>query len=119
MQSIYDTIDVQKEHHSQQSISRLPFETKINVVLMNGINDDEIGDFVELTRNNPINVRFIEFMPFNDNKWNHNKFIAYRTALEQICADPRFQDGGATPLSLLDRRFSRHREKLPGTGICW
>ena len=84
MQSIYDTIDVQKEHHSQQSISRLPFETKINVVLMNGINDDEIGDFVELTRNNPINVRFIEFMPFNDNKWNHNKFIAYRDALKQI-----------------------------------
>ena len=98
MQSIYDTIDVQKEQHSQQSVSRLPFETKINVVLMNGINDDEIGDFVELTRNNPINVRFIEFMPFNDNKWNHNKFIAYRDALKQICADPRFQDGSGNPL---------------------
>ena len=96
MQSIYDTIDVQKEHHSQQSISRLPFETKINVVLMNGINDMKWG-FVELTRNNPINVRFIEFMPFNDNKWNHNKFIAYRDALKQICADPRFQDGSGNP----------------------
>ena len=43
---------------------RSPFEMKINVVLMNGINDDELGDFVELTRNDPINVRFIEFMPF-------------------------------------------------------
>lgn len=41
------------------------FEVKINVVVMSGINTDEILPFVELTRHYPINVRFIEEMPFN------------------------------------------------------
>lgn len=38
-------------------------DTKLNVVLVRGFNDDEIGDFVELTRERPIEVRFIELMP--------------------------------------------------------
>ncbi|KAI8104931.1 hypothetical protein M9435_000105 [Picochlorum sp. BPE23] len=40
---------------------------KINVVVMKGVNDDEILDFVELTRNKNVNVRFIEYMPFDGN----------------------------------------------------
>jgi len=36
---------------------------KINVVIMRGINDDEILDFAELTRNRGCSVRFIEYMP--------------------------------------------------------
>jgi cyclic pyranopterin phosphate synthase len=36
---------------------------KINMVVMRGINDDEIRDFVELTRCTPFHVRFIEYMP--------------------------------------------------------
>ena len=31
---------------------------------MRGFNDDEMCDFVNLTRDKPINIRFIEFMPF-------------------------------------------------------
>jgi molybdenum cofactor biosynthesis enzyme MoaA len=38
---------------------------KLNVVAMNKFNCDEFGDFVELTRDRPIDVRFIEFMPFS------------------------------------------------------
>lgn len=37
--------------------------TKLNVVLMSGFNDDEIPDFVDLTRRYPLEVRFIELMP--------------------------------------------------------
>lgn len=37
---------------------------KINVVLLGGLNDDELLDFVELTRLRPLKVRFIEYMPF-------------------------------------------------------
>ena len=37
--------------------------TKINVVLLGGVNDDEIADFVHLTVERPIDVRFIELMP--------------------------------------------------------
>ncbi len=36
---------------------------KLNVVLLRGQNDDETGDFIELTRERPIDVRFIEYMP--------------------------------------------------------
>ncbi len=42
---------------------------KINMVVMGGLNDDELLDFVELTRNSPACVRFIEFMPFPGNPW--------------------------------------------------
>ena len=43
------------------SIGLIP--VKLNLVLMRGINDDEIGDFLKLTLDNPIQVRFIELMP--------------------------------------------------------
>lgn len=36
---------------------------KTNTVLMKGVNDDEIDDFIQLTEKNPLEVRFIELMP--------------------------------------------------------
>jgi len=39
---------------------------KINVVAINGFNDDEILDFASLSLSFPYEVRFIELMPFND-----------------------------------------------------
>ena len=39
---------------------------KINTVVMKGINDEEIEDFVELARRKPVEVRFIELMPSNE-----------------------------------------------------
>jgi cyclic pyranopterin phosphate synthase len=39
---------------------------KINTVVMKGINDREIEDFVQLAREMPVHVRFIEFMPVGD-----------------------------------------------------
>ncbi|KMZ71380.1 Cyclic pyranopterin monophosphate synthase, mitochondrial [Zostera marina] len=50
---------------------------KVNCVIMRGINDDEICNFVELTKEKPINVRFIEFMPFDGNVWNVKKLVSY------------------------------------------
>jgi len=47
---------------------------KINVVVMRGINDDEIIDFVRLTFEHPWHVRFIELMPVGDMReltWDH------------------------------------------------
>ncbi len=37
---------------------------KLNVVVMRGLNDHEVPDFVEMTRESRVSVRFIEFMPF-------------------------------------------------------
>lgn len=47
---------------------------KINVVVMRGINDDEIEDFARLTYDHPWHVRFIELMPVGDLRsltWEH------------------------------------------------
>lgn len=46
---------------------------KINCVVMRGINDNEINDFVAMTEKKPIEVRFIEYMPFDGNQWNDKK----------------------------------------------
>lgn len=55
---------------------------KINVVLMKGINDGEIEDFINMTINNHIQVRFIELMPigeglkyYNDCKMNVEEIL--------------------------------------------
>ncbi|ESO12806.1 hypothetical protein HELRODRAFT_187989 [Helobdella robusta] len=57
---------------------------KINCVLMKNFNDDECTNFVELTKDKPLDVRFIEYMPFDGNKWNAAKFISYRDLFEII-----------------------------------
>ena len=53
------------------------FDVKLNAVLMKGINDNEIIDFVKLTKKLPLKVRFIEFMPFDGNQWNTQKLVSY------------------------------------------
>ena len=37
---------------------------KLNAVIIKDLNDAEVPDFVEMTREKDISVRFIEFMPF-------------------------------------------------------
>jgi len=59
-------------------------QTKLNVVVMKGLNDDEILDFVELTRLYPIEVRFIEFMPFSGNRWSSNQVLTLNEILDRI-----------------------------------
>lgn len=62
------------------------FNIKINVVLINGFNDNEIIDFIETTKNKPITLRFIEFMPFDGNKWNIKKMVSYAEIMEKVNA---------------------------------
>jgi len=53
---------------------------KINVVVLKGVNDDELCDFAELARAKPVNVRFIEFMPFAGNRWQRERVVPWSTA---------------------------------------
>ena len=48
---------------------------KVNAVIQKGVNDDEIFDLLSLAEQNKIEIRFIEFMPFNG-KGNHPGFIS-------------------------------------------
>jgi len=60
------------------------FKVKLNMVVMNKVNDDELIDFIELTKDKPLHIRFIEFMPFNGNKWDWAKGIGYDTMMSKI-----------------------------------
>lgn len=51
------------------------YNVKINAVLMKDFNEDEINDFILFTRKLPVSVRFIEFMPFDGNRWNRSKLV--------------------------------------------
>lgn len=62
---------------------------KINMVVMAGINDDEVLAFVERFKNWPVHIRFIEFMPFKDNQWRVDRMIPYRDIIETL--ETRFQ----------------------------
>ncbi len=57
---------------------------KVNVVVMKGLNDNEILDFIAWTKNIPVHVRFIEFMPFAGNKWTSNKVFTWQQILDVI-----------------------------------
>lgn len=57
---------------------------KVNMVVMRGINEDELLRFVELTRDHPVHVRFIEFMPFAGNGWGRERVYTYSEMLGHI-----------------------------------
>ncbi|KAJ1751797.1 Molybdenum cofactor synthesis protein 1 [Coemansia sp. RSA 1821] len=65
--------------------SALGFEfVKVNVVVMRGQNEDELSSFVEMTHEDPLDVRFIEYMPFDGNKWGRQKLVSYKEMLDGL-----------------------------------
>lgn len=60
------------------------FHVKVNVVVMKGFNDGEINDFVEWTKDTPVHVRFIEFMPFRGNRWTSNSVYTLHEILATV-----------------------------------
>jgi cyclic pyranopterin phosphate synthase len=57
---------------------------KVNVVIMKGLNDHEINNFIEWTKDLAVHVRFIEFMPFEGNRWTSNQVFTMDDMLQQI-----------------------------------
>lgn len=63
---------------------------RINVVVMQGVNDHEIDNFIEMIRVNPIDLRFIELMPIGRGSCHRNeKKLLLNTAI--LNAHPDFQ----------------------------
>ena len=61
---------------------------KINVVIMRGINDDEILDFAEFGREKGVIVRFIEFMPLDaDEIWNNSLVVTQSEIVDILGAE--------------------------------
>ncbi|KAL8622868.1 hypothetical protein ACOMHN_026989 [Nucella lapillus] len=57
---------------------------KINCVVMRGTNEDEVCDFVAFTKDKAVDVRFIEYMPFDGNRWNLKRVMTYQQMLDLI-----------------------------------
>lgn len=60
------------------------FHVKVNVVVMKDLNTNEVNDFIAWTKETPVHIRFIEFMPFSGNKWTSNKVLSMQEILEEI-----------------------------------
>jgi cyclic pyranopterin phosphate synthase len=60
------------------------FKVKVNVVVVKGVNDTELLDFIEWTKHTPVHVRFIEFMPFDGNQWKSDKLVTWKEMLDMI-----------------------------------
>ena len=75
-------------------------KVKINAVLIGGFNDDEIVDLAELTRQYPVDMRFIEMMPMYDSgDFREASFVPYTQVLEALPdAVPVTADGGVAKL---------------------
>ncbi len=78
---------------------------KINVVLMRGVNDDEIIPFIEKTLAEDLDIRFIEFMPFDGNNWDWNKKISEKEILQT--AFDRFGFDAIQPLNISPNATAR------------
>ena len=82
----------------------VPGRIKINCVVMKGFNDDELRDFVMLTKDRKVDVRFIEWMPFNDNGWSKGRFLGYADMFKRIRGEGGASDNGdantTAPLNL-------------------
>ncbi|MDX1546290.1 MAG: GTP 3',8-cyclase MoaA [Rhodothermales bacterium] len=59
---------------------------KVNCVVLRGVNDDELLDFVAWTEHRAVEVRFIEFMPFDGNRWDDTHLVPYAEMRERIAA---------------------------------
>jgi len=57
---------------------------RLNVVIVRGVNDDELVDFVEFVGDKPICVRFIEYMPFRANRWEPSGFLSFEQMRARI-----------------------------------
>ncbi len=60
---------------------------KINVVVMRGVNDDEIVDFATYGRERGVTIRFIEFMPLDaQGEWTNSQVVTYDEIVAAIGA---------------------------------
>ena len=60
---------------------------KLNCVVMRGVNDDEIVDFVDFGRDRGVEVRFIEFMPLDaQGEWSNDSVVAKAEIVSRIAA---------------------------------
>lgn len=61
-----------------------PRSLKVNVVSLRGVNEDEAADFADWAAREPIEVRFIEVMPFDGNGWDRSELVSFEETRARI-----------------------------------
>lgn len=90
IQSIKDSMHLLQPNNERR--------VKVNSVVMRNVNDDEIINFCNLLQDDidvahkPLDIRFIEWMPFYNNKWNADRLVTYKQMVDKI------EDYYGTPL---------------------
>ncbi|KAH9097010.1 hypothetical protein Ae201684P_011740 [Aphanomyces euteiches] len=68
----------------EAAVAQSPVQVKLNCVVMRDFNLDEVVAFVGLTQHLNVDVRFIEWMPFDQNKWSDTTFVPYAEMMTRI-----------------------------------
>ena len=63
------------------------FHVKVNMVVIKNLNHHEIIDFIKWTKDEPVHVRFIEFMPFTGNHWESEKVFTCQQILDTVSSE--------------------------------
>ena len=90
------------------------FIVKVNVVVMRDLNEHEIPAFIEWTKKQAIHVRFIEFMPFDGNKWNWDKKVSFKEILD--IANEAFGENAITKIQDSKNDTTRSYQLVDGIG---
>ena len=89
----------------EDACSMLPKgNVKVNSVVMKNFNDNELRDFIRMTKDLPLDVRFIEWMPFNDNGWNKDRFVSYDDMMSGLTLpndNTKYSMKGLSPIELI------------------
>jgi len=84
--------------------------TKLNIVVMKGVNDMEILDFVRFGMKHNVEVRFIEAMPFNDDDGNRDVYMPATKIAEVIASEypslhKLLADGSSSDKYLIENKY--------------
>ncbi|PIE68900.1 MAG: GTP 3',8-cyclase MoaA [Deltaproteobacteria bacterium] len=87
----------------------LGLRTKVNVVALRGVNDDEVKDFVAFVKERPLDLRFIEFMPIGGTSlWSQDNYWSAKAIYEAVARHtpllpvPVQEDGTQGPARMFD-----------------
>ncbi len=90
---------------------------KINMVVMRGLNDDEVVEFAAMARTRAWQIRFIEFMPLDgDNRWSRDQVVPAKEILERIHAKWPLDLEAGGPLSD-PARIHRFKDGVGDIGV--
>lgn len=90
------------------------FNVKVNAVIIKGVNEHEIPDFIKWTQHKNVHVRFIEFMPFDGNQWEWDKKVSFKQILQ--ITESEFGENGFLKIEDKKNDTARNFRLINGKG---